>query len=66
MTALDANKDGSITLEECKAGFAKWFDSWNSDHTGSLTDQQLRAGIDQEFSPFRGGPPGPGRFGPPN
>ena len=31
MTALDANKDGSITLEECKAGFDKWFNSWNSD-----------------------------------
>ena len=58
MTALDANKDGIISHDEFTQGFARWFETWNSDKTGILTDAQLRAGISQEFSPFRGDRPG--------
>lgn len=58
MTALDADKDGTVSRDEFKQGFARWFESWNTDHSGVLTDDQLRAGINSEFSPFRGGPPG--------
>src|SRR5262249_33634430 len=57
MTALDANKDGMITHDEFVQGFAKWFESWNTDKSGTLTDEQLRAGINQDLLPFRGGPP---------
>jgi hypothetical protein len=63
MTALDADKDGTISRDEFMGGFAKWFESWNTDNSGVLTDEQLRAGINKEFSPFRGGPPGNPRPG---
>ena len=63
MQALDANKKGAITSDEFVQGFARWFNAWNTDKTGTLTDAQLRAGIDKDLSPFRNGPP-PG-FGPP-
>lgn len=58
MEALDANKDSAVTLDEFKQRFAIWFESWNSDHTGTLTEEQLRAGINKDLSPFRGAPPG--------
>ncbi len=57
MTALDGNKDGTLAREEFIQGFAKWFEAWNTDKSGTLTDEQLRAGINQDLSPFRGGPP---------
>jgi spore coat protein H len=57
MTALDFNKDGSLTKDEFTGGFKKWFDSWNTDKSGFLTDEQLRAGINQDLSPFRGDGP---------
>ena len=65
MMALDANKDGQLAREEFIQGFAKWFEAWNTDPSGALTEEQLRAGINKLLPPFRGGPPdGPG-FGPP-
>ncbi len=72
LSALDADEDGEVTRAEFTQGFADWFQSWNTDHSGVLTEDQLRAGIDQDLSPFRGGPRagfgipsgGPG-FGPP-
>jgi spore coat protein H len=65
MTALDADKDGAVTRAEFTQGFLKWFNSWNTDHSGALTEVQLRAGINQDLSPFRGGPPPGFEFGPP-
>jgi hypothetical protein len=59
---LDADKDGSATEAEFTQGFAKLFDAWNTDQSGSLTLGQLRAGIEKDlppssegFNPF-GGP----------
>jgi hypothetical protein len=62
MTALDTNQDGVLTRDEFVQGFDKWSESWNTDKSGALTEEQLRAGIDRDLSPFRGGPPG--GFGP--
>jgi hypothetical protein len=66
METFDTNKDGKLTHDEFTAGFAKWFQDWNTDKSGLLTEEQLRTGINQDLSPFHGGPPpgGPG-FGPP-
>jgi spore coat protein H len=63
LQALDDEKKGELSAEDFARGFARWFESWNTDKTGRLTQDQLRAGINQDLSPFRGGPP-PG-FGPP-
>jgi spore coat protein H len=64
-TALDADKDGAVTQVEFTQGFLKWFDAWNTDHRGVLTEEQLRAGINKDLLPFRGGPPPGMDFGPP-
>ena len=62
MDLLDSNQDGEISHEEFTRGFAKWFARWNPDNTGTLTDKQLRAGINRDLFPFPGGP----GFGPPD
>ena len=65
MTAFDANEDKTVTHDEFTHAFARWFETWNTDQSGLLTEQQLRAGINQDLAPFRGGPPGGPGFGPP-
>ena len=62
METLDSNKDDQIAKQEFIEGFDKWFKSWDTDKTGSLDDVKLRAGINKDLSPFRGG--GPPGFGP--
>jgi hypothetical protein len=57
MTGLDANKDGTITREELVHGFQKWFQSWDKEKSGALTEEQLRAGLNQELMPPGFGPP---------
>jgi hypothetical protein len=73
MDTLDLNKDQLISHEEFTHGFAKWFAVWDVKKTGAITDEQLRAGINRDLSPFHGGPPdganfeapeGPPPFGP--
>ena len=66
MTALDANKDETLTRDEFTQGFVRWFETWNIDRSGALSEAQLRAGINQDLAPFRGGPPGGPGFGPPD
>jgi hypothetical protein len=63
LKALDADGDGVVTRNEFVLGFDHWFAAWNTDQSGVLTDEQLRAGINQDLAPFRGGGPPP--FDPP-
>jgi outer membrane protein assembly factor BamB len=64
--AADADKDGSLTRAELKATFAKWFTDWDKEKTDSLTEDQLREGLNAALPrPDFGGPGGPGgRRGP--
>ncbi|MDB6151945.1 MAG: hypothetical protein JWL90_398 [Chthoniobacteraceae bacterium] len=57
MTAFDADKDASLSHDEFLAGFNGWFETWNTDKTGTLTDEQLRAGIDKSLAMPRGNGP---------
>jgi len=67
--AVDANKDGSVTREEFKTTFSKWFDEWDSGKSGALDNDKLRLGLNgvlprPQFGGGPGdGPPGGGRFG---
>jgi outer membrane protein assembly factor BamB len=59
--AMDADRDGSLTREELKATFAKWFADWDSAKSGFLTEEQLRDGLNAALPrPGFGGPRGPG------
>jgi len=40
-TILDADKDGAVTREELKAGFAKWLADGDTGRGGSVTQDQL-------------------------
>jgi spore coat protein CotH len=57
MNALDADKDGELTSEECLTRFAQWFASWDGEKRGAIDETQLRAGLDREL--FR--PPDPSK-----
>jgi type 1 glutamine amidotransferase len=50
-TALDTDKDGSLTRSEMKSAFDSWFGSWDGAHAGSLTLDQLTAGLSVLFPP---------------
>jgi len=71
-TASDGNKDGAVTRAEFQNTFAKWFDQFDSEKSGKLTEETLYAGLSsalprQNFGGFGGGPGGgqggPGGFG---
>ena len=53
---FDTDKNQEITSDEAAAGFARWFDSWNTDKSGFLTQDQLRAGLNQDLSTTTPGP----------
>src|SRR5205823_11197007 len=53
---FDTHKKQEITSDEAAAGFARWFDSWNTDKSGFLTQDQLRAGLNQDLSTTTPGP----------
>jgi len=56
LKAFDANKDDMLTREEFSGGFAKWFESWNTDKSGLLSEAQLRAGLNSDFVTQSPGP----------
>ena len=48
-TALDADKDGSLTVAEMKSAFDSWFTKWDSERTSALTRDQLLVGLNVLF-----------------
>jgi type 1 glutamine amidotransferase len=61
-TAADANKDGTLTREEWKASFDKWFSDSDTAGAGSVTEEQLLAGLTAALpqpAPPAGGVPQP-------
>jgi outer membrane protein assembly factor BamB len=65
-TAADTDKDGALTRDELKGTFEKWFAEWDSEKSGSLSEEKLREGLNSALPrPNFGGPGGPGRGGGP-
>ncbi len=50
-TALDTDKDGFLTRSEMKAAFDSWFTSWDAAKAGSLSSEQILAGLSVPFPP---------------
>jgi type 1 glutamine amidotransferase len=50
-TALDTDKDGSLTRNEMKAVFDSWFTSWDTAKAGSVGQDQMLAGLNVAFPP---------------
>jgi type 1 glutamine amidotransferase len=50
-TLLDANKDGAVTRDELKGAFERWFTEWDTDKSGSLTQEQIQAGLGGALPP---------------
>jgi hypothetical protein len=64
--AADTDKDGLLTRAELKGAFERWFADWDSDKSGSLNQEKLRAGLDAALPrPNFGGPGGGGGLGGP-
>ncbi len=62
--AADADHDGSLTREELKATFAKWFENWDKEKAGLLAEDQVREGLNTALPrPEFRGPGGPGGGG---
>jgi spore coat protein H len=60
LAMLDADKNGALSRDEFMQGFNRWFKSWDKENTGSLTEEQVRAGLNETFRPPPGAGPGPG------
>jgi hypothetical protein len=62
--ATDTDKDGSLTRSEFKGTFENWFTKWDTNKTGTLSEENLRDGLNstlpQPNFAGRGGPGGPG------
>jgi hypothetical protein len=54
LNAFDANQDGKLSHEKLTRGFAKWFEAWNTDKSGQLTEQQVQLGLVRELPAGRG------------
>ena len=50
-TALDANKDGSLTRDEMKSSFDEWFTDGDAARSGTLTLEQLVAALNVVMPP---------------
>ncbi|HVY71336.1 MAG TPA: CotH kinase family protein [Verrucomicrobiae bacterium] len=70
LRVLDKDKDGFVSQSEFTEGFAAWFKGWDTDHSGSLDEAKIRAGMNKDLAMPGGpggvgGPGGPPRNGPP-
>jgi len=45
LAAADADSDGAVTRDELKAAFDKWFTAWDKSKTGSVSQDQIAAGL---------------------
>jgi hypothetical protein len=54
-TALDADKDASLTSKDIAFTFAKWSSDWDTNKTGSLDDEKLRRGLSILLAAQNGG-----------
>jgi len=62
VAAADTDKDGSVTRIELKDTFAKWYDQWDTDKSGALTEEKFRTGLNAALpAPQFGGAGGGGR-----
>lgn len=66
--AADRDKDGVLTRAELIGAFNTWYDQWDSDKAGTLTDEQLGLGLAAvlprtDFMGGRGGRGGRGERG---
>ena len=64
--ASDADKDGSLTRDELKGTFTKWFTAWDTDNAGSISQETIAKGLDAATAQAggqRGGPGGGGGRG---
>ncbi len=69
---FDSNEDDCLARSELVAGFQTWFREWDREKSDSLSEDEVRAGLNKTLAPPTGfGPPGPGfgvpgrGFGPP-
>jgi Planctomycete cytochrome C/EF hand len=62
-SAADTDKDGSLTRAELKGTFAKWFTLWDAQKAGSVTEEQIRDGLNAALPAPSFGGPGGGRPG---
>lgn len=63
VAAADADKDGSVTRLELKNTFTKWYDQWDADKSGALTEEKFRAGLSAAMPAPQFGGAGGGRGG---
>jgi len=62
--AADTDKDGSLTRLELKNTFTKWYDQWDPDKGGALTEEKFRSGLSAALpQPALGGGGGGGGRG---
>ena len=51
LRAADANNDGKLGGLEFNNAFAKWFGQWDADKNNTLSETELRSGLNQLFRP---------------
>lgn len=63
-TAADLDKDGTLTRDEWRRAFDQWGIDWDTDKSGSLSEERIRDGLNAALPrPNFGGPGGRGGGG---
>ena len=58
LAKLDKDSNNELSRDEFVQGFQQWFTDWDKEKSGSLTEEQLREGLNVTFAPPAGGPGG--------